>query len=513
MKRLPIASVALAVVVMTLVTRPQTFWQGEEVRFAQALLTFDPVHRQPEAPGYPLFVAIGRLLNFFIRDPFTTLLALSAIACGAGAVLTALAAAKLLENDWLGAAAALILYFSPAMLLFGPLPNAEATGMALIAAGILWSGVFAGAAIGVLPQVAPSMLLFFKRRPWAAAATLAVVFIPFFETIPPSYLKVARGYLARELVLRFVAHPWGMKWLSIPLLAVAAIGCAIAIRRVWVLIAFAVIHLLVCFAFGDRLSGVEPAIPAMIAVAIFFAAAFRRWPAIAIAAAIAYAAGSVVYTWPVLQLRRSSPSPPARAMRYARQSLPPRAVLVCDDAMEPWGRLSRFEVVTAADFDRFADQPDVPLYLAADGGSHAPGASVFSWPDSDPYGKISGERYRVVSIVPLPPNMRYRAIGGVYSFERTAGGGEGRWLAGDAAIALPRLEARVVHLRLGLPADAPFEQNVITIGSTTVTVPRGREVDVSFPTTSPLHIHAEKTFTSPRDGRKLAVQLLLVEQR
>lgn len=507
------AIVAFAVVVMALVTRPETFWQGEEVRFAQSLLTFDPGHRQPERPGYPLFVAMARLLNFFIRDPFTTLLVLSVMACAAGAVLTALAAAQLLENDWLGAAAALVLYFSPAMLVFGPLPNAEATGMALIAAGILWSGVLAGAAIGVLPQVAPAMLPFCRRRPWAAAAALAVVFIPFFETIPPSYLRVARGYLSRELVLRFIAHPWGMKWLSIPLLAVAAVGCLIAIRRVWVLIAFAVIHLIICFAFGDRLAGVEPAIPVMIAVAILFAAAFRRWPAMAIAAAIAYGAGSVVYTWPVLQLRRSTPSPPARAMRYARQSLPPRAVLVCDDAMEPWGRLSRFEVVTAADFDRFADQPDVPLYLAADGGSHAPGAIVFSWPDSDPYGKISGERYRVVSIVPLPPNRRYRSISGVYSFERTAGGGEGRWLAGDATIALPAVNARVVHLRLGLPVDAPFEENVVTIGSTTVTIQRGREADVSFPAVSPLRIHAEKTFTSPRGGRKLGVQLLLLEQR
>ncbi len=158
MNKLPIAIVALAVVVMTLVTRPQTYWQGEEVRFAQALLTFDPVQRQPEPPGYPLYVAIGRLLNFFIHEPFTTLLVLSVIACGAGAVLVALAAAEILGDDWLGAAAALVLYVSPAMLVFAPLPNAVATGMALIAAGFLWSGLFAGAAIGVLPTQRPREL-------------------------------------------------------------------------------------------------------------------------------------------------------------------------------------------------------------------------------------------------------------------------------------------------------------------------------------------------------------------
>ncbi|HSP16879.1 MAG TPA: hypothetical protein VLV78_19185 [Thermoanaerobaculia bacterium] len=517
MKRMPIAIAALAVVVMTLFTRPRTFWQGEEVRFAQALLTFDPVHRQPEPPGYPLYVAIGRLLNFFVHEPFTTLLVLSVIACGAGAVLTGLAAAELLGSDSLGAAAVIVLYFSPAMLVFAPLPNAEAAGVALIAAALLWSGVFAGAAIGVLPQVAPAMLVFFRRRPRTAAATLALIFIPFFEWIPPSYvtksLALPHGFAVKELLLRFVAHPWGAKWLSVPLLIVAAIGCVMTIRRVWPLLVFAAIHLIVCFGFGDPLAGVEPVIPAMIAVAILFAAAFSRWPRVAIVAAIAYAAGSVVYAWPVLELRRASPSPPARAMRDARQSLPPRAVLICDDAMEPWGRLSRFNIASSADFDRYADVLDVPLYLAADGNSHAPGAHVFSWPASDAYGKMATERYRVVSIVPLPPAMRYRSMGGVYAFERTADGGEGRWLAGEATIALPRIGARVIHLRLGLPVDAPFDQNVITVGGTTVTVPRGRSVDVSFASASPLRIHAAQTFTSRRDGRTLSVQLLLLEQR
>jgi hypothetical protein len=523
MNRLPIALVALAVVTMTLFSRPQTFWQGEEVRFAHALLTFDPVHQQPEGPAYPLYVAIGRLLNFFIRDPFTTLLVLSLIASGAGAVLTALAAARLLGSDWLGASAAIVLYFSPAMLVFGPLPNAEAAGVALIAAAILWGGVFAGAAIGVLPQIAPAGILFFRRRPGAAAATLLVVFIPFLEWIPRSYFRasyeIARtssaavGLRGKELLLRFIAHPWGAKWLSFPLLIIAAIGCVMVIRRTWMLVAFAAIHLAVCFALADRAYGVEPVIPALIVVAIFFAAAFTRWPVLGLIASILYAAGSLVYTWPILQLRRDGPSPPARAMRYARQNLSPRTVLVCDPAMEAWGRLSRFDVASLGDFDRYAAQVDVPIALVADGGSRTPGSSVFSWPDSDAYGKVTTDRYRVVSIIPVPPSMRYRSIDGVYAFERTADGREWRWLAGDATIDLPGIGANVVHLRFGLPDDAPIDANVVSIDGTTVTVPRGRAIDVSFPALSSLHIHSARTFTSDRDARKLGIQLLLLEQR
>ena len=511
MRYLPIAVVALLVLVATLFTQPQTFWQGEEVRFAQSLLTFDPVQQQPQAPGYPLFVAIASLLNFFLRQPFRTLVTLSAIASVAGAILTGLAAARILENVWLGAAAALFLFGSPAMLVFAPLPNAEATGVALIAAGILFGGAFAAAAIGVLPQ-AVGMTLFGVRRFAATfAIAIALIFIPFFASVPKSYLAIAPKTPAPQLLLRYAAHGWGMKWLAMPLLAIAAIGAILSIRRVWTLVAFAAIQIGVCLFFADRLAGVEPAIPAMIAIAICASAAFSRWPRAALAVAFVYAVASFAYVWPVLQQRRTTLSPPASAMRFARQTLPGDAILVCDGAMEPWGRLTRFEFASAADFDRYADRRDVQLYLAADGASEAPNARVFTWPASDAYEKISGERYRSVSIVPLPPNVRYRALSGVYAFERLAGGGGGRWLAGDATIALPDVAARVVHVRVALPADAPIESNTIALNRTTVTVVRGLSADVAFPSAQLLRIHAERTYQ--RDGRNLAVQLLALEQR
>src|SRR6185295_13588813 len=104
--RLPIAIPALVVFVTRVATLPQTFWQSEEVRFARALLTFDPLQQQPEPPGYPLYIGAGRLFNFFVREPFAALLALSVIAAALGAFLLALAAAELLGSDWAGGAAA-----------------------------------------------------------------------------------------------------------------------------------------------------------------------------------------------------------------------------------------------------------------------------------------------------------------------------------------------------------------------------------------------------------------------
>lgn len=525
-------------------TLPQTFWQSEEVRFARALLTFDPMQQQPEPPGYPLYIGIGRLFNLFIRDPFFTLLALSLIAAVAGAWLTAMAASELFGSDWTGAAAAIVLYFSPAMLVFDGLPNAEAVAMALLAAALLaavrgnafWFGVFAAAAAGARPQLAPAMvvmLLVFglKRRGSVAIVAFLVVliicFLPLVEAIGVSnlvtYAKTnysamrtssdAAGLYGRELLLRFVAHPWGAKWTSFPLLIAAAIGFAMTMKRAAPLAAFAAAHLLFAFRFADRSAGVQPVIPMLLAVALFAVASLSRWPKAAFGVAVIYAIAGFSYAWPILDQRRSGPSPPARAMRYARRALPRESVLLYEPSLEAWARFSRFNTAPVRDFDRWTDRRETPLFLLADGGSHADHAAVFAWPDSDAYGKITADRYRVVSLIPFPPAARYRPVSGVYAFERTAEGREWRWLAQDAVIALPDLGARVVRVALALPDDAPIDANTVTINGAALTVRRGQTMDFAFPRSPLLRIHAARTFTSERDRRILAVQLVALEQR
>ena len=518
-------------------TLPQTFWQSEEVRFARALLTFDPLQQQPEPPGYPLYVGIGRLFNFFVREPFAALLALSVIAAALGAWLVALAAAELLGSDWAGGAAALILYFSPAMLVFDALPNPEGLAVALIAAAILamargkslWFGIFAAAAIGVRPEIAPAMFVMVlvfvlrqARRPRLKTIAgfvivLILCFVPLVEAIGASNLagyarandfalrtsSEAAGLHGRELLLRFIAHPWGAKWTSFPLLIAAAIGFVITLRRARVLAAtlaaFALVHLIFCLAVADRADGVQPVIPALVVIAIFAAAALSRWPKAAFAIAVAYAIAGFAYAWPILHLRRTRPAPPAAAMRYARRVLPRDSVLLYEPSLEAWARFSRFDVAPIRDFDRYADRPDTPLFLLADGGSKTARAAVFEWPDSDAYGKVTTDHYRVVSLIPLPPNTRYKSLGGVYSFERTADGREWRWLAGDAIIELPSRGSRIVHLRFALPDDARIEENTISVNGEKVTVRRGEAADLAFRTSSLLRLHASRTFSSGRD--------------
>ena len=537
--RLPAVVVAAIVFATRMATLPLTYWQAEEVRFARALLTFDPVQQQPEPPGYPLYVGAGRLVNFFVHEPFFALLALSVIAATAGAYLTALAVAEIFENDWTGAAAALILYFSPAMLVFDALPNPEALTVAFIAAAILalvrdrmmWFGVAAAAAVAVRPEIALAMIvmvLFRSKAIVAFVAGLAFAFIPLVEAIGISRLRsyvqtnyaalrtssAAAGLHGREALLRFIAHPWGWKWISFPLLVAAAIGFFLLVRRsrriAVTLASFAIAHIAFCLAFADRGDGVQPVIPSLIVVAIFAVAAFPRF---ALIGAVLYAIGGFAYAWPILHLRHTRPSAPVRAMRYARRWLPHEAMLLYEPSMEAWTMLWRLDSAPIRDFDRYADQPDTMLFVLADGGSRTPYAAQFEWPRSDAYGKVTTERDRVASVIPFPPARRYRSLRGVYAFERTNDGREWRWLSGDALIALPSLGKRVVQLKLALPDDAPVASNVVDVNGNAVTVNRGQEVTVAFPAAPLLKIHAPRTFTSSRDQRSLGVQLVALEQR
>lgn len=531
----------MIVFVTRVTTLPQTFWQSEELRFARALLTFDPLQQQPEAPAYPLYVAIGRLVNFFVHAPFVSLLTLSVIAATAGACLVGQLAAELLDSDWAGGAAALLLYFSPAMLVFDALPNPEAIAVALIAASFLamlferdwWFGALAACAIGVRPEIAFAMIVAVAvtRRVRALIATVVfsvIIFGPVVEAIGASHVVAyaktnyaalrtsseAVGLHGRELLLRFFAHPWGSKWMSFPLLLAAVVGVLVIGRRAKILAAFAAAHLLFCFAFADRAGGVQPVVPALLVVAIFAIATFARWPAAAVVVSMIYAIGGFAYAWPILELRRSSPSPPARAMRYARRAIPHDAVLLYDPSLEAWAQFSRFESAPIRDFDRFAGR-GVPLFVLADGGSRSRRASVFEWPDSDAYGKVTTERYRVVSLLSFPPETRYRSLGGLYSFERTPDGREWRWVAGDAVIQLPLLRTNIVRLTLALPDDAPIESNSILANGTRLEVARGQTVTIAVGVGRGrlLGIHAARTFSSPRDRRTLAVQLIALEQR
>ena len=539
----PLISSVFVVVAVRLLTIPLGFWTAEELRLAQSLLTF-------EGNGAPLHVALARLTHFFVRDPFAALVTLSVLASAAAAAAIVQTGRIVLGSSWTGVGVALFVLLSPAMLVFGPLPSAEALTIAFLAAAFLFLAMgrpelfalAAAAAIGVWPRLAPAMLVVVAigcavlprrlRAMTTFGAALAVLFLPIarMPAWPTLDLSLDPGSL-----LRFTAHPWGAKFLSLPLLSLVAVGAALVVWRarrfaLWrdaearsavdharpplvAMLAFTAVHVGFCIVAADPDEGVQPVIPAVLTMGFLAASAVARWPVSVAVAGSLYAAASIAYTWPLLRERNRHEAPGVMAMEHVRRSLPPGAIIVADPDLVPLAHLAggRPEIITPERFDEIARRGHPELYLLMHGRSEAPDARVFAWSDSDAYGKLTTEKYRVVSLVPQPRARRYIGAAGVYAHESSPERGEWRWLQGDAVIELAPVAPRVA-LRFRLPEDAPIDSNRLLVGGTTVELPRGRSVEVIVPSSTTLAVRCERTF-HPRDGRHLAVQLIGVEQR
>ena len=172
------------------------------------------------------------------------------------------------------------------------------------------------------------------------------------------------------------------------------------------------------------------------------------------------------------------------------------------------------------------DRPTTPLVLLGDGGTHDPDARVFSWPDSDAYGKLTRNHYRVVTADPITPGQRYVPVSGVYPIERNPQGEEWRWLAKRAAIRLPLMHGPAATLTMQLSHDAPYEANEVHVLVNGVEAAKGvvgrseSAIQVPLPMKDDfpieLTIAAQQSFSPEnvlhnQDPRILSVQLVRVE--
>src|SRR5947207_11877640 len=71
---------AVIVLVSRIAIAPHTWWEHDELLFAQALRDFDPLRFHPHPPGYPLYVLLGKFVNLFVGDAFRSLVAISIVA-------------------------------------------------------------------------------------------------------------------------------------------------------------------------------------------------------------------------------------------------------------------------------------------------------------------------------------------------------------------------------------------------------------------------------------------------
>jgi hypothetical protein len=515
---------------------------------------------------------------------------------------------------------AALLYLGPPLLVYGPLALSDSPALMFLALALaaaaalpvadgsrtaLAFGAFASAAIGcrpqlalsVLPMVAVALLLSGREGSWRpgwrkaglalAAFTLVSLlwFVPLVAAVggPEGFVsflgkqaqlfatydaKVPRAQLSPAFIAyRFIAHPWGQRWTSIPLLLLAAAGLvALAVsaaraapaehrwRRVLPLLVLCGIEFVLCLAVMSPADGVRYALPYLIGVAFLAgigAQALARLagvPAAAWLPSAALAAGFVLYTAPFLRDRATTFSPPAQAARWVAAQLPPSAVLLVEKELAAHAAylMSDFRRATVAEgMEQLARSPETPVYLFGDGPSAWPGAQTFAWPESDAYGKLTRNLYRVVTISPIPAERRFRTVRGVHAPEPSLRDPRWRWLDPDASIrvfpvqgAAPGLvPPGAVRLRLGLPAHAPIAAVRVRIAApgieTALEIPRGgeREAVLPLPGGTPVFeigLRSEPSFVPAKtlgvigkgggnggpsaDTRRVAVQLLSVEQ-
>lgn len=580
-----------------LLTLPHSLWEWDEILFVWGVESFDPLHHRPHPPGYPLLIGLGKALDIVFRDAFASLVALSVLSCLVGYLALAVAYRRMAlpagavspeserSAEWAAVAAALLFHLSPTMLVYGPTALSDPVALmflslALAAAARLreststWPalafGAFAAGAVGCRPQLAVSVLPMLATGLWITPAwrrragilgAFTVVcllwFVPLLVAVggPSGFVawlsrqaglvaaydtQIPRaGKSAAEIAARFIAHPWGTRWTSMPVLLLAlAGGAALLFRGRWKrflpLAVLTIVELAFCLSVMNPRDAVRYALPSLLGVA--FAAGVgcealarrARHPAAAWAVVAVLAAGFGTYTAPLLIPRSTTPSPPVQAAQWIRENLPGEAVLLVERDLQAHAayllpKRGRFPIEEG--LNRYAGRSR-PVYLF--GETAQPGAKVFAWPDSDAYGKLTRLLYRVAAVSEIPPDRRYLAVRGVHKYERAVEGEGWRWLDAQATIrAFPMPGTRAIALTLGLPESAPWPSSRVEISASgapaaVVEVPRARKRTVMLPL--PAAEIVDITFQSSDsfvpvqigaggDSRRLAVQLFDVEQR
>ena len=523
---------AVVVFLSRLATMPRTPWEIDEYQLSFAVLKYDPWRYRPNPPGYPLYVGFGKAVEPFLHDPYASLVWINVIACVIGVVALSIAFRRMIGDDDLGTAAALIFYLSAGMLWGSTLAMADATALMFLAL-TFWMvtrfpdeatdrraialGMFAGAAIGCRPQLciplipAVAFACLALVKSWrqrglvvaAAAVTCLVWFLPLmestggFDKLVTYQMRQVEDFAAHDaaesrgtmsstqIALRFLAHPWGSKVIAGPLLLCVLLGAWPFLRNLRARHVPFVVHCLLHFAFilavFDPADGVRYSLHGMMLTAYVAAhglgvirnvAQVKATPWLG---ALFFAALSWWYAQPALRERVTKPAPMSAAATWANANLAPNTVILAQPGLRPAAEylMPKLQVMPIdKGLQELAGRADVPLVVLAEGGSLSPEAKNFEWEDSEAFRKITRNVFRRVTLDPVRDVERFVPINGVYAVERTVEGREWRWLQPEAAIRIPAGHKPALAMTFELSPDTPYSSTAVRIAV------GGREVGV-----------------------------------
>jgi hypothetical protein len=230
----------LIALAMRIPFRSHFAYHWDSAQFALAIRQFDIRLSQPHAPGYFLYVMLGRLVNCFVGDPHASLVWVSVIFGSALPVLVYFLA-TMMFGRWAGAAAAGMALTSPQVWFHSCVALTYIVDSFLVCAVVLvlwlamqrggtwWDAVGVGALLAVLGgvrqqsalELVPLVLFGFWRFRRARVAKLAVAvivaaglgllwFVPMVRLSGglKTYLSIARLHAA----FNASATVWGNGW-------------------------------------------------------------------------------------------------------------------------------------------------------------------------------------------------------------------------------------------------------------------------------------------------------------
>ena len=513
-QRAIVIAIALVCAATRFLALARTLWDWDEALFVLGMRDYDVSLHHPHPPGFPAYIALGRIARLFTNSDFHALQIVNLVAAMLVFPAVFFLARELRLRFTTSAVAATLFAFFPNVWFYGGGAFSDIPSIVLVcfAVGLLlrgrydrnayWLGTLLLAiAIGIRPQnllvgLFPGLYASRKRRPGEIAIALligiVVVAACFGGAIYATgsaheFLRVIRehgDYITRvdsfrnpertslwRLIDRFFIKQYQSPVLSVIASLAVLISAAGAIRdrdrsmlyNVLTFAPFAIFAWLMLDRFSvSRFSiGYQPMFAILAADGLRRIARSRAWLEPALAALLAI--GFIVYTAPELHTVRTTVAPSVAAAQAVSKTVKPAS-----EELYVGHTMSKFVdlVAPGTPYRRVIDDRALPLapnpsaWLLAEVTQTKPQGFVFMRERGHLW-NIARRHYFEIVLKPLRERPRF--VSGWYAPEM-ADIDEWRWMSGRSVTVLPPQSGpAILRMHLGIPGELMDKNPEITV--------------------------------------------------